>query len=599
MINRNKKHILLLFSLALLVMPGFTRALSVGDGENFFVDSSYDIQGRIRMPMTLQRVGSKALFYTENDYWRQLDSKEKNAAQSALVNLDNRFREVFVQITSLYGLEPRPGIDNESRVYVAFHSMGEEIGGYFRTLDQKYTGNSNKKDIVYLNIDHLTSELAPSYLVHEFTHLITYNQKNKLRDVSEERWLNELRAEYTPTLAGFDDDFENSNLKNRKEDFLNFPTTSLTEWKNEKGDYGIVNIFAQYLAEKYGVQVLTSSLKSDKTGIESLEQALERNGHDIEFSQVFLDFLIAVYANDCSLGSQYCFKNENLKDLTVAPQVNFLPVQGSSSLAVSQRVKNWAGNWYKFTGGRKGALRVQFIGNPDNEFLVAYLVRDFTGRYSLNFMELESDQRGRILVPGLGTDVSSVTIIPIAVTKRSGFTSNEQEVPFFFEATTITEPEELEKETNGEGVSDYIQRPISEMSRGEVLAKIEELEELLSQLRSHLAVLDEQEESGEDIAGADQEKETEKIEISCGEIASDLRTGMNNEEITCLQEFLKNQGQEIYPEGLVTGYFGPLTRQAVIRFQEKYKEEVLGPWDLEQGTGFVGETTRNKINQLI
>jgi len=50
---------------------------------------------------------------------------------------------------------------------------------------------------------------------------------------------------------------------------------------------------------------------------------------------------------------------------------------------------------------------------------------------------------------------------------------------------------------------------------------------------------------------------------------------------------------------LVTGNFLSLTRTAVIRFQEKYAQDVLIPWDLVRGTGVVGSTTRAKINQLL
>lgn len=43
-----------------------------------------------------------------------------------------------------------------------------------------------------------------------------------------------------------------------------------------------------------------------------------------------------------------------------------------------------------------------------------------------------------------------------------------------------------------------------------------------------------------------------------------------NDDIRTLQTFLKSQGVDIYPEGLVTGYFGPLTEEAAGRFQLKY-----------------------------
>ncbi len=73
---------------------------------------------------------------------------------------------------------------------------------------------------------------------------------------------------------------------------------------------------------------------------------------------------------------------------------------------------------------------------------------------------------------------------------------------------------------------------------------------------------------------------------------------MENDQVKKLQEILARD-PNIYPEGLVTGNFLSLTQQAIIRFQEKYKNEILTPLGLERGTGFVGQSTRAKINQLL
>ena len=62
---------------------------------------------------------------------------------------------------------------------------------------------------------------------------------------------------------------------------------------------------------------------------------------------------------------------------------------------------------------------------------------------------------------------------------------------------------------------------------------------------------------------------------------------------------MKAQGQDVYPEGLVTGNFLSLTKAAVIRFQEKYASEILVPLGLNNGTGYVGAKTRVKINQIL
>ena len=73
----------------------------------------------------------------------------------------------------------------------------------------------------------------------------------------------------------------------------------------------------------------------------------------------------------------------------------------------------------------------------------------------------------------------------------------------------------------------------------------------------------------------------------------------NQSGVKCLQEFLSRQGLDVYPEGLVTGNFLSLTREAVIRFQEKHATDILAPYGLNKGTGLVGQTTRKKINELL
>jgi len=51
--------------------------------------------------------------------------------------------------------------------------------------------------------------------------------------------------------------------------------------------------------------------------------------------------------------------------------------------------------------------------------------------------------------------------------------------------------------------------------------------------------------------------------------------------------------------GKETNYFGLLTYKAVIKFQEKYAKDILTPNGLKKGTGYVGKSTLNKINELI
>lgn len=70
-----------------------------------------------------------------------------------------------------------------------------------------------------------------------------------------------------------------------------------------------------------------------------------------------------------------------------------------------------------------------------------------------------------------------------------------------------------------------------------------------------------------------------------------LRPGDIGDRVRALQRVLAAQGAAIYPEARVTGFFGPATRRAVIRFQERHADQVLAPFGLTRGTGVVLKAT--------
>lgn len=81
------------------------------------------------------------------------------------------------------------------------------------------------------------------------------------------------------------------------------------------------------------------------------------------------------------------------------------------------------------------------------------------------------------------------------------------------------------------------------------------------------------------------------------QIGRQLDFGAKNSDVTNLQAFFADNSS-IYPEGLVTGYFGSLTRAAVRRFQAFYGIVSSGT-AATTGYGRVGPSTLAKINALI
>ncbi len=73
-----------------------------------------------------------------------------------------------------------------------------------------------------------------------------------------------------------------------------------------------------------------------------------------------------------------------------------------------------------------------------------------------------------------------------------------------------------------------------------------------------------------------------------------LQVGSVGVEVKALQSILIYEG--VLNIKAPTGYFGGLTRTAVVKLQEKYKDEILKPANLKSGTGYVGTLTNKFLN---
>ncbi len=98
------------------------------------------------------------------------------------------------------------------------------------------------------------------------------------------------------------------------------------------------------------------------------------------------------------------------------------------------------------------------------------------------------------------------------------------------------------------------------------------------------------------------EKEGKMVKIVKKEPAflfeKDLKLHDTGEDVKKLQECLAKDPQ-IYPLKKIDGNFDLLTKQAVIRFQKKYKKEIsqIAGYEIKC-TGYVGRATRKKLNEI-
>ncbi len=98
-----------------------------------------------------------------------------------------------------------------------------------------------------------------------------------------------------------------------------------------------------------------------------------------------------------------------------------------------------------------------------------------------------------------------------------------------------------------------------------------------------------------------QGNKTKSLSLPPGQIGTDtitrmLSAGSKGDDVTLLQTILKLDG--FYATGPITGFYGKLTENAVFRFQNYYKKEILTPNGYKRGTGIVGPATKKKLLEV-
>ena len=533
--------------LGFLILPLISFAWS--QNETLFINSDYDLSGRNQIEVQLLKTTNKIYFYADKNWYQNFSQKAD--LDSKLYTLASDFEyKIYPFLTNLLGSEDNPGVDNEPRIVIVLEPLKDNYGGYIQSGDEYLKAqykNSNEGQIIYLNsnliikadLNFLDYELA-----HEFTHLITLKQKPEA-----ETWFYELMSEFAGQAIGVD---TSQITKQRAQALLYSTEANLKDWINSDKDYAKVFLFALYLKEQFGNQVFAEALKyPSKDGLTSFNEALKKRGAN--FDEVYLNWLIANLYNTCETNNlKYYYQNPVLKNYSIVAYSYYLPIQAKSLLSVTDSIKLLTGKWQKLNGGL-GTTKFKFtIPEQTPISKIPYLIEDNQGKKTLGFFDFSSSNIQEVYINDLGTKNTAIYFIPYL-----GSLAQENKLYFYsFEAQNL-----------GDNVQDE-QAAIKTLQQ-----RIEELKRQVASLQLQLAML-----------------KTNQNNTTCSVFSSDLYYGMNSNQVKCLQQFLANLGSEIYPEKLITGYYGPLTMAAVKRYQ--ILKGIIT-------TGYFGPLTRAAVNQGI
>lgn len=338
-----------------LPSEGSTRTFLLNNRENNTVS---------KRTVVLKKLSKSAYFWVAQDEVNDID-------ETVFENTVQYWDETaYPLVTSKFGEAPTPprDIDGENRIHIYIDTISANKGlyGYFSPMDV-VTEKGNKADMLYINSWMLkkgtsNEHSAKSTLIHEFQHLVNFNNKvvQKYLDgkqpLMEGRWLNEGMSTYAEQLGGLGlpsgDTFTALYLNH----FFENPSAVPVVTDDPNLNYGAVYLLVLYLVEQYGEESLKTLTMSDKINTENVELITKA-----PFKKTFTDWATALLLSGSGKDPKFDFKTVDLHktygDITLdginlSNVINKFPLQGSLEL------NNWSINYVKLDGINNTSLNL-------------------------------------------------------------------------------------------------------------------------------------------------------------------------------------------------------------------------------------------------
>jgi hypothetical protein len=301
---------------------------------------------------TLRFAGQHILIYVD----QQAPSGANGFSDSVLTKLGTWFdQELYPLDVSTFGSES--DIDGNGRVIVLMtpvvngltsrNNCSVVIAGFFFGLDLTQGANSNRGEVFYSLVPdpqakfscarsvRTVTDNAPPTFVHEFQHMISFNQHVLVRDASdEETWLNEGLSHMAEEVAArfyenkypappgrFSDTaalFISNDLSNTYEFLESTPTTSLTVFESTGtlAERGAAWLFLRWLADQRDSTIFGRLVQTNLTSVANVEAVAAE-----PFPVLFGDWAIALWTDSIpghprtSVPARNRFKSRNLRQI--------------------------------------------------------------------------------------------------------------------------------------------------------------------------------------------------------------------------------------------------------------------------------------------
>lgn len=411
-------YVLLFF----LAFQNYAFAADIDPEQSFLVDKGYDFYSRSQVDAALLHESDNAYFYFEKQYYDSMSPLQKEKVISKIKKLGEEFDSIIYPKTKeVFGEEWNPGIDDEEKIIIFFVRLNSTVGGYFNPNDEYLKGRvvddrSNESEMIYLNPDFLGTQKVEGFLAHELQHMIYWNERTRLKGVSDDIWINEARSELASSLTeeATGKDFLEGNLYIRKRDFLLNYDDSIADWNNTSGDYASAGIFIQYIKEQFGSAIFREMNPTKKAGLNNLDYVIKQKGSSLD--SVFMNWTIANFINDATIDSKYGYQNKNLKyGFNVEPEVIY-DKNNDQEINLTAKIEDWSSAYYEVdlddSQGNSLYIEINFNGEDTGDFSLPIIINYKDGSRKIDSLNLDYRGAGNLDLLSADNEISSIIFIP-------------------------------------------------------------------------------------------------------------------------------------------------------------------------------------------
>ena len=279
------------------------KSASVGDLQTFFVNIDDGSGGSEEVELTAEliakgqynaiwadtsEIGTAITLAEGQVYLKALEENSPGASRDST-------KGIYDLLLQYFGSPPNK--DGDGIVDYLFADLPSGVGGYFSPNDQTDGIGSNKRDMLYVDIN-MSQNYTFSVIAHELQHLVHASYTRK--DLK----INEGLSEMAIIICGYGDVGVSFSR------YLSNVGSIGWEWGGEGVDYDMGALFTLYYVEQLGDESIKVFLNINQSGWIGFQQLLAHYNTGLTTESWFMNWFIANYLNDKTVNPAYGYDYE-------------------------------------------------------------------------------------------------------------------------------------------------------------------------------------------------------------------------------------------------------------------------------------------------